>query len=382
MTNKIQDRSDRSTKSAPHRTVARGTVTQGTVAQGTVASGEEDEYSPRPDAVDLAILEALQQDGRLSNKELAAKVGLAPSSALVRVRRLRAAGVLRGCHADVDPNALGVGLQALIAVRLARHRRQDVDAFLAHTSALREVVGWFHVTGAADFLVHVAVRDADHLRDLAMDGFTTRDEVAHLETSLIFAHERKPMLPMLRRPQPRQPAAPSRAASAFAVVSIAALALAALTPSAATARPRRPTTAVLAPASERPTAPQDDVVTLERIEGQRAFVRGAAVRRWQIGMPVVVAEAGPAEQGLVLATGVVQSRALDRAVVWLAEGAPTLPQGSRVEPRFVAEARAYGATTATIGEGAAVSNGAGEAANAQAKVAAAPQPHRRRLALR
>ncbi len=149
------------------------------------------------DAVDVALIQALQQNGRLSNKELAACVGLAPSSCLVRVRRLRDTGVLRGCHADVAPEALGVGLQALIAVRLARHRRGDVEAFLAHTRSLKEVVGWFHVTGAADFLVHVAVRDSDHLRDLAMDGFTTRDEVAHLETSLIFEHERKPALPML-----------------------------------------------------------------------------------------------------------------------------------------------------------------------------------------
>ncbi len=150
------------------------------------------------DAIDLALLEALQTDGWLSNKELAARVGLAPSSCLVRVRRLRERGVLRGCHADVAPAALGVGLQALIAVRLGRHRREDVQAFLSHTRALPEVIGWCHVTGAADFLVHVAVRDADHLRDLAMDGFTTRDEVAHLETSLIFESERRLALPTLR----------------------------------------------------------------------------------------------------------------------------------------------------------------------------------------
>lgn len=165
------------------------------------------ESTPPPgslDAMDVALIQALQADGRLSNKELAARVGLAPSSCLVRVRRLRTTGVLRGCHADVAPEALGVGLQALIAVRLARHRRGDVEAFLAHTRSLPEVVGWFHVTGAADFLVHVAVGDSDHLRDLAMDGFTTRDEVAHLETSLIFEHERKPALPMLLGPAPRR----------------------------------------------------------------------------------------------------------------------------------------------------------------------------------
>lgn len=150
------------------------------------------------DAIDIALLQALQQDGGRSNKELAALVGLAPSSCLVRVRRLRERGVLRGMHADVVPTAMGVGLQALIAVRLSRHRREDVETFLAFVHALPEAIGWFHVTGAADFLVHVAVRDSDHLRDLAMDAFTTRVEVAHLETSLIFESERSFALPNLR----------------------------------------------------------------------------------------------------------------------------------------------------------------------------------------
>jgi DNA-binding Lrp family transcriptional regulator len=60
---------------------------------------------------------------------------------------------------------------------------------------MREVVDVYHVTGADDFLVHVAVRDADHLRDLAVSGFTTLPEVSHIETSLIFDHIARPELP-------------------------------------------------------------------------------------------------------------------------------------------------------------------------------------------
>jgi DNA-binding Lrp family transcriptional regulator len=71
------------------------------------------------DRIDFAILAALQNDGRLTNKELAGRVGLAPSSCLERVRRLREAGTLRGSHAEVDPAVLGIGLQALLAVRTA-----------------------------------------------------------------------------------------------------------------------------------------------------------------------------------------------------------------------------------------------------------------------
>ena len=72
------------------------------------------------DRIDLALLDALQNDARLSNKQLANEVGLAPSSTLGRVRRLQE-GVLRGAHAEVDPEALGVALQAMIVIRIARH---------------------------------------------------------------------------------------------------------------------------------------------------------------------------------------------------------------------------------------------------------------------
>ena len=96
---------------------------------------------PAPlDRIDRAILAALQQNARLANKELSARVGLAESSCHERVKRLVQSGVLRGFHAEVDPRALGVGLQALVAVRLARHTSAAVvaaipDANATHASA-------------------------------------------------------------------------------------------------------------------------------------------------------------------------------------------------------------------------------------------------------
>ncbi|MBZ4420649.1 Lrp/AsnC family transcriptional regulator [Myxococcus sp. RHST-1-4] len=162
------------------------------------------------DRIDFAILEALQKNARLSNKELAAEVGLAQSSCLARVGRLREAGVLKSFHAEVDPRAVGIGLQAMIAVRLRQHSRETLEAFRRHTLSLPEVLAVYHVAGANDFLIHVAVRDADHLRDLGMDAFTTRPEVAHLETSLIFEYVRSPGMPLYR---PGEPEKPRRAAA-------------------------------------------------------------------------------------------------------------------------------------------------------------------------
>lgn len=151
------------------------------------------------DRIDFAIVAALQNDARLSNKELAARVGLAPSSCLERVRRLRHEKVLRGFRAEVDPAALGVGMQALIFVRLARHARKHVQTFRRHALGLPETLALYHVAGHQDFLVHVAIRDANHLRDLALDAFTTRREVARMETHLIFEHVAKPVSPLFRQ---------------------------------------------------------------------------------------------------------------------------------------------------------------------------------------
>jgi DNA-binding Lrp family transcriptional regulator len=165
---------------------------------------------PSLDRTDFAILAALQNDARLSNKELAAGVGLAPSSCLERVRRLREEGVLTGYRALVEPRALGIAMQALVFVTLARHSRAQVKAFRHHALSLPEAIALYHVAGQHDFLVHLGVRDANHLRDLALDAFTSRTEVARIETHLIFEHVPRPLLPVLvdtapaRRPEGRR----------------------------------------------------------------------------------------------------------------------------------------------------------------------------------
>jgi DNA-binding Lrp family transcriptional regulator len=140
------------------------------------------------DRIDCEILALLRNNARISNKEIARKVGLAASTCLVRIRVLQSSGVITGFHADIDPASLGVGIQAMIAVRLIRHFKPDVDAFHQHALSLPEVVQLYHVAGPIDFLIHVWARDSNHLRDLAMTAFTSREEVSHIETELIFEH--------------------------------------------------------------------------------------------------------------------------------------------------------------------------------------------------
>lgn len=148
------------------------------------------------DQIDCAILRELQQNARLSNKELSEKIGLSPSSTLERTKRLQEDGIFSGFHAELSPKKVGIGLQAMISVRLNKHTFQEVDAFRNYAMAHPTVVSAYHVAGSNDFLLHVAVRDSDHLRSLVLSAFTTRPEVVHIETALIYEYTRSHETPI------------------------------------------------------------------------------------------------------------------------------------------------------------------------------------------
>jgi DNA-binding Lrp family transcriptional regulator len=158
---------------------------------------------PPLDDVDRAILEALSLDARLPNNRLAERVGVAPSTCLARLRALRAAGVVQGFHAEIDLAALGRPLQAMIAVRLTVHAREQIDAFTAAVRALPGVLSVFHMTGQTDYLVWVAAADAQDLREFVVDHLATHPAVAHAETSLIYEHVRGPGIWGAAEPAPR-----------------------------------------------------------------------------------------------------------------------------------------------------------------------------------
>ena len=152
------------------------------------------------DAVDRRILAVLQDDARITNRDLASRVGLSPSASLARMRGLRERGIITGYAAELDLARLGRPIQALVAIRLNTHARDVLDRFVADMVALEETLSLFHLTGEADYLLHVAVSDPEQLRDVVLDRLTIRPEVAQVTTSLMFEHHRS-------RPQPLRPGA-------------------------------------------------------------------------------------------------------------------------------------------------------------------------------
>ena len=152
------------------------------------APAPSDVRRPILDETDRRILRLLERDARVPNNALAAAVGIAPSTCLGRVRAMREAGIIRGFHAEIDPAALGRGLQAMIAVRMQGGARGELAAFARRIAERPEVRDVYFVAGADDFLIHVAVRDTATLRAFVVDQLSAQTEVALTETSLIFEH--------------------------------------------------------------------------------------------------------------------------------------------------------------------------------------------------
>ncbi|MFJ1928285.1 Lrp/AsnC family transcriptional regulator [Streptomyces sp. NPDC088131] len=148
------------------------------------------------DTVDLHILRLLQNDARTTYRDLAAEVGVAPSTCLDRVARMRRTGVILGHQLRLDPAKMRRGLEALLSVQVRPHRRELIGPFVERIRTLPESRALFHLTGPDDYLVHVAVTDTADLQRLVLDEFTSRREVARVETRLIFQQwECGPLLP-------------------------------------------------------------------------------------------------------------------------------------------------------------------------------------------
>ena len=160
---------------------------------------------PRLDAVDLAALARLMDDGRVTWAELASALRLSPAAAAERVRRLERAGVIRGYAALVEPAALGLGLTALVGVTLAHHQKRAV--FLRRIQQLGEVQESHHVTGDYDYLLKVRCADTQALERLVNEELKDRSGVAETRTLIVLSTAKEtPRLPLpaAARDRPRR----------------------------------------------------------------------------------------------------------------------------------------------------------------------------------
>ena len=137
------------------------------------------------DRIDLLLLAELQRGGRQTNTELAERVHLSPSACLRRVQRLEREGVIAGYRAEVDPERLGLGLQAFVRVQLTRHDAEAVAAFAGLVNEWDEVVACHALAGDMDYLMQVVVRDLEHFSRFLLDRLLNQAGVADVNSSFV-----------------------------------------------------------------------------------------------------------------------------------------------------------------------------------------------------
>ena len=148
------------------------------------------------DTYDRKILRRLAEDGRMSWRDLADKIGLSLTPTLRRVRLLEEAGYIAGYHARLDEGRLVGSMIVFVSVTLERQVRSTLKLFEEHVAGLPEVMSGFLMTGGADYLLRAVVRDLDHYREL-LDELTKVDGVAHIQSSFAlkgFVNRPAPMI--------------------------------------------------------------------------------------------------------------------------------------------------------------------------------------------
>ncbi|MFD7555112.1 MULTISPECIES: Lrp/AsnC family transcriptional regulator [unclassified Streptomyces] len=156
------------------------------------------------DELDAAIIRNLQLNARQSNRELARRVGVAPSTSLERVRILEEQGVITGYRAELDLAALNRDYQAFVAAQVRPLNRAVITAFEESVGKLPEVLGVFVVAGSDDFLIHVAVQNNEALHAFLMDRLSQRREIVGFRTIVIFRHSSPPLISALPDTEPKR----------------------------------------------------------------------------------------------------------------------------------------------------------------------------------
>jgi Lrp/AsnC family leucine-responsive transcriptional regulator len=149
------------------------------------------------DRTDLRILAVLQGEGRITNAELADRVSLSPSACLRRLQRLESEKIITGYSAQIDPEAIGLGLQAFVRVQLTKHESAAIEDFVTRVNGWDEVVACHALTGDMDYLLHVHVADLKDFSRFLLDHLLNAAGVADVNSSFVLRTvKRSPSLPL------------------------------------------------------------------------------------------------------------------------------------------------------------------------------------------
>ena len=143
------------------------------------------------DKTDLKILKQLQEDGRMSNLDLANKVGLSATPTFERVKKLEKAKIIKSYHAELDVESLGLGIQTFMLVSMAQIRGNSVPSFIKQILEIPEIIECYHCTGSSDYVLKVMVEDIAAYEHFAMEKIRNISEISNVTTMVILSTIKK-----------------------------------------------------------------------------------------------------------------------------------------------------------------------------------------------
>jgi Lrp/AsnC family leucine-responsive transcriptional regulator len=147
------------------------------------------------DALDRRVVAELQADARLTNVELARKIGLSPSPCLRRVKRLE--GVIEGYRALLSRDRVGLGMTVFVSVKIEGHASEQAENFVVAVSAMPEVIAFHLVSGETDYLLEVVVADLAHYQRFLLDRLLGMPIVREVKSNIVIqAHKASAPMPL------------------------------------------------------------------------------------------------------------------------------------------------------------------------------------------
>jgi len=139
------------------------------------------------DSIDRKILQILQNDGRITNAELAKQINMSPPPTLDRVKKLEKNGVIKKYVALIDPASIGIDNYTFVEVTLSRHGNEMVTTFIKAINEIDEIMECHHITGDADFLLKIAVKNITAYEKLLLHKLTNLPNIQHLKSLVVLS---------------------------------------------------------------------------------------------------------------------------------------------------------------------------------------------------
>ncbi|MCE3280265.1 MAG: lrp [Bacteroidetes bacterium] len=139
------------------------------------------------DKTDLKILKILQQNAKITNLQLSAEIGLSPAPTLERVKKLENAKLIQGYYTQLDAEALGIGISAIIQITLTRQVENAISNFKKEINNIPEIMECYQVTGSADYVLIVMMKDIRDFESLISQRLSKMEEIGQMQTMVVLS---------------------------------------------------------------------------------------------------------------------------------------------------------------------------------------------------